>query len=401
MMPNEHTKKAVGAKDSEATEAEELRRMVQSGAGIGYRVATFTVFLIAAVVFFVFFVSSIAHVLELFTLGVLIAMAINPAVVWLEKRRVRRIVSVTGLIVLIAGMLGGGIATLAPSLLDQSTRFVQDVPNIGRGLQKNLHWLDKRFPALNVPALTTRLQDEASQSLSNIKDTAIAGLTASVTTVVESILVLFIVVFVLTDPDPLVRGLRGLFPPAWQVEVVRIGELIVGKVQAWIQGTLILMLAIAVMDTVGLMFLGVPYALLWGVFSGLMEVIPTLGPIIAAVPPAIVGLTMHNPVSAVYVLILYTVIQQVESNILVPLIMSNKVRLHPVTLLFFLLMMAEFLGVFGALIATPLAAVIKVLYVELYYRRLHGTLPPEELNDPLRLKRKKLLARKAREDTAP
>lgn len=401
MMPNEHTSKTPVDPDLSVREPDTDRRIVAAGAGIGYRIATFTVFLIAAVVFFVFFVSHVVHVLELFTLGVLIAMAINPTVVWLEKRHVRRFVSVTGLVLLIIGGLGGGIASLAPSLIDQSTKFVQDVPTIGRSLQQHLLWLDRRFPALNVPALTDRLQSEASQSLTSFQDTAIAGLTASVTTVVESIFVLFIVVFVLTDPDPLVRGLRGIFPPNWQPEVSRIGELLVGKVQAWIQGTLILMLAIAVMDTVGLMFLGVPYALLWGVFSGLMEVIPTLGPIIAALPPAIVGLTMHDPLTSVYVLILYTVIQQLESNILVPVIMSNKVRLHPITLLFFLLMMAEFLGVFGALIATPLAAVLKVLYVELYYRRVHGSLPPEEMNDPMRIKRRMRLARKAQEDVAP
>lgn len=401
MTPNEHTPKTPTDPDLSVRDPDGDRRLVAAGAGIGYRIATYTVFLIAAVMFFVYFVTSIAHVLELFTLGMLIAMAINPTVVWLEKRRVRRFVSVAALVVLLVGCLGAGIASLAPSLIDQSTKFVQDIPTIGLSLRKNLTWLDKRFPALNVPALTTRLQDEASQSLASFKDTAIAGLTASVTTVVESILVLFIVVFVLTDPAPLVRGLRGIFPPDWQPEVARIGELLVGKVQAWIQGTLILMLAIAVMDTVGLMFLGVPYALLWGVFSGLMEVIPTLGPIIAAVPPALVGLTMHPPITAVYVLALYTVMQQIESNILVPVIMSNKVRLHPITLLFFLLMMAEFLGVFGALIATPLAAVVKVLYVELYYRRLHGTIPPEEMNDPMRLKRKMRLARKAQDDIAP
>ena len=368
---------------------------------VGIRITTFAVFLIAFIAFAAYALSRLAHVLELVTIGLLLAMAINPAVVWFEKRHTRRWVSVTALVVLLAGIFIGGLAALLPTLVDQSTNFINEAPNIGNNLQKHLRWLDSRFPAAHVTELANRLQSEASQSLSGIQTTATKIFTASVTTVVEAVLVIFLVVFVLSDPHPLVGGLRGTMPAHWQDEVTRIGELVVAKVQAWIQGSLILMLFIAVLDTIGLMILGVPYALLWGVLSGLLEVIPTLGPIIAAVPPAIVGLTMIHPITALYVLGLYTVIQQLEGNLLVPFIMSNKVRLHPVTLLCFLLVMAEFLGVFGALIATPLAAILKVLYMELYYRRLHGKLPPEEANDPTRLKLKRKRARKATQDPAP
>ncbi|HEY3414235.1 MAG TPA: AI-2E family transporter [Armatimonadota bacterium] len=368
---------------------------------VGIRITVFAVSFIAFIVFLAFALSRLAHVLELFTIGLLLAMAINPAVAWFEKRHTQRWVSVTALVLLLAGVVIGGLASLAPTLVDQSTRFINDAPQIGNSLQQHLKWLDHRFPAAHVAELANRLQSEASQSLSGIQSTATTVFTASVTTVVEAVLVVFLVVFVLSDPHPLVRGLRGVMPPQWQPEVTRIGELVVAKVQAWIQGSLILMLFIAVLDTIGLLVLGVPYALLWGVLSGLLEIIPTLGPIIAAVPPAIVGLTMPHPVTALYILGLYVVIQQIESNVLVPVVMSNKVRLHPVTLLCFLLVMAEFLGVFGALIATPLAATLKVLYMELYYRRLHGALPPEEANDPTRLKLKRRRARKATEDAAP
>jgi predicted PurR-regulated permease PerM len=381
-----------------SAEANAEQRDVTTGARVGYRVATFTVFLIATVIALVYAISRIAHVLELFTLGLLIAMAVNPTVVWLEKKHVRRMVSVSALLAILAGGVVGTLAALGPTLVDQSTKFKDQAPQIVTRLQTYLHWLDKRFPDAHVTQVAQRIGEQAQKSLTGIQDTATVVFTASVTTVVESVFVLFIVVFLLSDPHPIVRGLRGVMPPHWQSEVGRIGELAVGKVQAWIQGTLILMLSIAVMDTVGLMFLGVPYALLWGVFGGLMEAIPTVGPIISAIPPAIVALTTLSPMTAVWVLVMYTVMQQIESNILVPVIMSNKVQLHPVTLLFFLLMMAQFLGIFGALIATPLAAVLKVLYLELYYRRLHGSLPPEEANDPVRQKIKRRRIRKAKAD---
>jgi predicted PurR-regulated permease PerM len=155
-----------------------------------------------------------------------------------------------------------------------------------------------------------------------------------------------------------------------------------------------------VASTIGLVALGIPYAHLWGVLAGLFEAIPTIGPILSAVPPILVALTI-SPTKALWVAGLYFLIQQLESNILVPLVMANKVRLHPITLLFFLLMMASFLGIFGALIATPLAAVIKVLYMELYYHRLHGTLPDDEVDDPVRMKILERFAKKAHLDHPP
>jgi len=103
---------------------------------------------------------------------------------------------------------------------------------------------------------------------------------------------------------------------------------------------------------------------------------------------------------SVWVIVLYTAMQQLESAILMPLVMSNKVRLHPITLLFFLLVMTEYLGIFGAIIATPVAAILKVLYLELYYRRVHGDIPPEEKDDPVRKKVIRLRRKKKAETAA-
>ncbi|HEY3266698.1 MAG TPA: AI-2E family transporter [Armatimonadota bacterium] len=364
----------------------EARQSIVAGANVGYRLVTFTIMLLTAVALIAFGIYRLKHVIELFTLGLLIAMAINPIVAASERRGVRRILSVTALLITLAIGIGAGMASLGPTLVDQSTKFVQDAPARGREMQHRIDRLQRRFPKLQIGEVSQRLQGQAEASLSSLQGAATSILTTSVTTVAESMLVVFMVVFFLVDPKPLVRGMRGLLPDAWQEESERIGQLAVGKVEAWIQGSAILMITIAVCDTIGLMFLGVPFALLWGVLSGLLEIVPTLGPILSAVPPALVALTLPHPITALWVLVLYLAIQQVESNVLVPWIMSNKVSLHPITLLFFLLAMTELLGIFGAIIATPLAAVIKVLYMELYYRRLHGSLPEEEARDPIRIK---------------
>jgi predicted PurR-regulated permease PerM len=371
-----------------------------AAAKVGFRVVTFGVFLILFVVLGVLALRQITHVMELFVIGLLIAMAINPMVAWLERKGVRRAISVGVLVLLLAGGFAAAVTALAPTLVDQSANLVRDFPQYSSRMQGYADQIQHRFPSLDVSQLTARVQAAIEENLSAIQAQATTLLTTSVTWVFESVLVVFIIVFFLVDPQPLIRGLRGLMPDEWQPEVQRIGELAVGKVNAWIQGTLLLMLSIFVASTVGLYALGVPYALLWGVLAGLFEAIPTIGPILSSIPPILVALTI-SPTKAVWVLGLFLVVQQLESNILVPIVMANKVRLHPVTLLFFLLMMAQFLGIFGALIATPLAAVIKVLYMELYYHRIHGTLPDEEADDPVRMKILERFAKKTNLDNPP
>lgn len=376
------------------------RDRVVTSARVGYRVVTFAVFLVLFVVLSVLAIGRITHVIELFVIGLLIAMAINPMVAWLERRGVRRAVSVGVLVLILFGGFVAAMVALAPMLVEQSAHLVRDFPKYSARMQDYADLVQKRFPSVDVSQVTARVQDTVEQNLLVIQSQAASVLTASATWVFETVLVVFIVVFFLLEPGSLIRGMRGLFPDAWQTEVQRIGELAVGKVNAWIQGTLILMLSIAVASTIGLLALDIPYALLWGVLAGLLEAVPTIGPILSAIPPILVALTI-SPTQALWVAILYLVIQQIESNILVPIVMANKVRLHPITLLFFLLMMASFLGIFGAIIATPLAAVIKVIYMERYYHRLHGNLPDEEVDDPVRIKILERFAKKAHLDHPP
>lgn len=348
-----------------------------------YRMPLFTVGLIIAIIAFVGFVIRVQHVLELFTIGIFLSIAINPLVCWLEKRGVSRAISVFGLLLLIVAALTVVAWLIVPRLVNEGTQFVGDAPKYLTALSRQIESLETRFPTLKHNNVVERLQEQAEASIYGLWGTLTTVFTASITAVMESVLVLLMIIFILLDPKGVVGGFRGLVPDAWQSEAERITLMAVGKVQAWIQGSFIMMIVIGIADCIGLALLGVPYALLWGVLSGLLEVIPTVGPIVAAIPPVLVAFSI-NPMLALWVIILYTAVQQLESAVLMPLVMSNKVRLHPITLLFFLLVMTEYLGIFGAIIATPVAAILKVLYLELYYRRVHGDIPPEEKDDPVR-----------------
>ena len=384
--------------DTEITEPKQIEK-AQISLWPTYHMPLFIIGLIVTLIAFVVFVQRVQHVLELFTVGIFLSIAINPLVCWLEKRGISRAISVFGLLLLIIAALTVAAWLIVPRLVNEGTQFVGDAPKYLTDLSRQIESLETRFPTLKHNNVVERLQEQAQTSISGLWGTLTTVFTSSITAVMESVLVLLMIVFILLDPKGVIGGFRGLLPDAWQSEGERITLMAVGKVQAWIQGSFIMMIVIGIADSIGLALLGVPYALLWGVLSGLLEVIPTVGPIVAAIPPVLVAFSI-DPMLSVWVIVLYTAMQQLESAILMPLVMSNKVRLHPITLLFFLLVMTEYLGIFGAIIATPVAAILKVLYLELYYRRVHGDIPPEEKDDPVRKKVIRLRRKKKAETAA-
>jgi predicted PurR-regulated permease PerM len=131
------------------------------------------------------------------------------------------------------------------------------------------------------------------------------------------------------------------------------------------------MLSIGILSYLGLLILKVKYAFAFGVLSGFLEIVPYVGPILSAVLPATLT-ALDDPMRALYVLVLFYIIQQVENHILIPLIMSRKLTLHPLGVIFFFLVMTYLLGFFGTFVAVPTYACAAILYEELYLQNIRA-----------------------------
>jgi predicted PurR-regulated permease PerM len=130
-------------------------------------------------------------------------------------------------------------------------------------------------------------------------------------------------------------------------------------------GSLLLGLIVGVATWIGLMLLGVPFALVFGVIAGIGELLPNLGPLLSSIPPILVALAV-DPKLALWVALLFLVVQQLENNLIVPLVMARTLDLHPLSVIFMVLAMGTIFGVVGAIIAVPITVIIKTLYEELY-----------------------------------
>ena len=179
------------------------------------------------------------------------------------------------------------------------------------------------------------------------------------------LLILFAGVYLAADPGLYRNGALRLLPPSRRGQV---GQAIDDAGQAlrkWLVAQLIIMVAVGVMTGIGLALLGVPLWLSLALIAGLLEFVPVVGPIVAAVPGVLLAFAA-GPQTAVYVLILYIAVQQIESNILTPLIQRWAVELPPVIALLSIVACGLLFGLMGVIFATPIAVVVMAMVQHLY-----------------------------------
>lgn len=316
------------------------------------------------------FVGHVTSILLLFSIAVLIVVILSPAVTWLSRRGVPRWAGAIAIVLGILGLAGLAGYLIAPVAIGQAVKLGAELPALFSRLEAFLTRVFASASGLGGSAPRLDLQ-----TITQISRPLLGGL-AQITTGTAQILVGAIVVFITTvytliSPGPLVNGFLGSLRAEDRARAAAAGERVALQIHAWAKGTAIAMVAIFALTWPVLSLLGFEQALLFAAIAGVLELIPVIGPIASAVPPVLVAL-VTEPVRALWVIAAFVVIQQIESHLLIPIVMSRQVSLHPVTVLFWVLVMGTLFGIIGVFIATPTAVVAGVLYDELYlceYRR--------------------------------
>jgi predicted PurR-regulated permease PerM len=258
-----------------------------------------------------------------------------------------------------------------PTLLDEALTLANQAQSFfGLGTQIGLN--PESFSQLGREVLTG----------STVSTAAGVGLTAA--TVVSLAAVVFIsTVYLVIRPEPWVNGFVSLFPAGWRPRTREVLQALYQTEQRWFLGQLAAMTFIAVFWAISLSLIGVPFALLIGIFSGLISFIPYVGALISVVVPVLLAL-ISDPFSAVWVIVAFIIIQQIEGNLLQPIVMSRAVDLHPALVVFAILVMGTLFGIVGVFLAVPLVAALQVLVRELWVQRMDqiGTDPNPPAREP-------------------
>ena len=328
-----------------------------------YRALRGAVLLAAAIYLALAFFDAVARTLLLFFVAFLLAVALNIPVRALERRaRIPRPVSVAGVAFALLGALVAAGAFALPPLAKQAEALARRAPREAERLQSRADALLRPYPALRRTLARASTAGGGSGGLLRRAGRFTLGVLSAPLALLAA---LVIALYAVAAPRPLLRGLLDAVPPRARPRAERAASRIVAQLEAWVRATLLLMLLVGTATGLGLWALGVPNPVLFGLLAGLGEAVPTVGPIVSALPPIAVTLA-DDPTKALWVALLFLAVQQVENALLVPLVLGKAVRLHPVSILLAVVLLGALVGILGALLAVPVALIVKALWDEFY-----------------------------------
>ncbi|MFB2920950.1 MULTISPECIES: AI-2E family transporter [Aerosakkonema] len=299
-------------------------------------------------------------VLELFAVAALVGLVLRTTLQLFQKLVKIRWLAVVMLVSIVVS-LGLFLALIViPNLFTEAQVLSLALPNYLNSLIKlsqRIHQNVSLVPDLSqglaqLRNIIDRLVGLASLLLTNTLDLSI-----------NTIATLILAIYMTYDPDNLIKGILRLVPRRHHQRARRLIEAINIRLQGWIFGTVLAMLIIGIGATIGLLVLRVPLPVSFGFLAGVLEIIPYVGAILGAILPALVALTI-SPTKAILVLGLFFIINQLDAHIVQPIVMAQRVKLHPVMVILSFLCLGELLGFTGVLLAVPAAAVLVTIFDE-------------------------------------
>jgi predicted PurR-regulated permease PerM len=335
-------------------------------APLSYQGAWRIVWLVFLLIIFWLIVRSLEPVILLFALVFLLAMVLNPIVVWLERRHLPRFVSAILLMLALIAVTATIIVFAIPPLARQTQELVRSAPNVWKGIRTHIESVTQNYPAVRDALPRT---DEiagkvggAAGTVGNILLRSTLGLVGGVASVVFAVLLL---IFVLANPRPLVAAYLALAPDRYREQAHRTLARLMRQMTAWARGVAINGVITGLSIGLLLWLIGVQPALIFGVFAFLGEFLPNIGAFLVAIPILLVALSL-GATKFWLALGVIVLVYQVELNVLVPGVLGKEMRLHPVNILFFTLATATMFGLLGVFLAVPAAALAQIVIDEFY-----------------------------------
>ena len=303
------------------------------------------------------------YVSALFATGLapLVRVIERQRLVALSRRRVPRAAAILVIYATVLGSLAGLAAAVIPPMVQQSQQFWKELPAYMDSAQQKL----ASWGLISPDASFKDLLQQAPAGSGDAVNVVLATLFGFVGGIFGIISILLLTFYLLVDSKRVFDVFVRLFPRRDRHRVSEISELVAVKISAWLGGQMLLGLIIGTMTAIGFFLMGVPYFFVLAVIAGIGEMIPMVGPLLSAVPAVAVALTV-SPGLALGVAGYCWGLQLLENNVLVPKVMGETVGLSAVTVIASLLIGSELLGFVGALLAVPTAAIIQVLFEELY-----------------------------------
>jgi predicted PurR-regulated permease PerM len=313
-----------------------------------------TIVLLTLFPLFLFFLWIIRDLLFAFLIGFILMSALKPGVSLLESRKVPRSLAVLIVYLIFLTIFISLISLIIPPIIIETTHLIQIIPGLIQSLDPNIkQWID-------VESLTQFLPDAANRLFEVVE--LIRGFFSNALFVLFT---LFFGFYFLMEESLIRNFIARYFDEDKTQKFVSVFDKAEKRMSSWFWGELTLMLVVGTLTYIGLNILGVKYALPLAVLAGLLEVIPNLGPLLSSIPAMLVAST-YSPLSVVSVGALYFIIQQLENNLIVPMVMKKAVGLNPIVTLIALSIGGRIGGILGVLLGIPVFLFAETIISEIF-----------------------------------
>jgi predicted PurR-regulated permease PerM len=310
---------------------------------------------------------------------IVIAIPLSAAATRLERYRIPRAIgALTALL--------GGVAALAlvvylliPPFVDQTNQFADDVPGIVDDLEKRVGDITGEEPRKigdRVERFVEDYTDDPERLIGPITSIGVdlAGILGAL------ILILITAYYMAVRPDPLVDGLVRLAPPSRRDHVRHVLARVRQAWIGWMEGLVIDMFVTGILLYVALTIIGLDFAIFFAVLSALLVVVPYFGAIAGAIPPTLFALT-DSPGKTLLVLGAYILVQQLESNVTIPVVMSQRVRMHPAVIAVGVVVVGQLFGFVGLFVAVPILSLIVISVEEFWVKPIEESQRERQLSE--------------------
>jgi predicted PurR-regulated permease PerM len=294
--------------------------------------------------------------------AVFLALALNPAVNWLQAHGIRRrgFAAAVAYLGTLAGLVGIG-ALFVPTIVDEANSFARELPNYVEDVSEGRGPLGRLEREYNiVERVREQVSEGGASRLLGLSGTAVSLTRSILTAIVAVVTIAFLTFFMLLEGPNWVQRFYSLLPDRSRPRVERITTDIYRTIGGYVTGNLFISLIAGVTSTLVLLVMGVPFAVALGLLVAILDLIPLAGATLAAIIVSTVAF-LHSLPAGIVVLAFFIVYQQVENHLIQPVVYSRTVQLSPLAVLIAVLIGAKLAGILGALAAIPVAGTIQVL----------------------------------------
>ena len=319
---------------------------------------TSTIVKVVLTILFFVFLYILKDVLIIFLFALIIASAISPFANWLDEKGFPRLLGVLLLFLVVLALIIAVLSLIIPYVSQDISQLTSTLPQLVTKVSTSLEkvqqgspqYLDFLSEVQNILQGFSDYLQQSSQSILGLIITIFGG-------VMSAIAILIISFYLSVTKNGIEKFLGSIVPEKYEDYAIDLWKRAELKVGLWLQGQLLLGLIMGLLVYVGLSLMGIKFALILGFLAAILEIVPMVGPVLAAIPAIFLAFIL-SPTLGLWVIVFYVVIQQLENHILVPIVLGKTVGLNPVVVIIALLVGQQLAGIPGMILSVPIATII-------------------------------------------